>query len=283
MSSRLFKRAIAVTLARPVAGSFFSAEPDSTVITDMRVQFTVEKNLKASANKAELTLYNLWEDSRAGLQVKPLKVRVDAGYDGNLERLFIGDLRHSQSKHLGPDWETRLELGDGDRALKHARISKAYKGGTQAKTILADICRSMGVSAPINLDGRRELLNEYATGVALTGLAHQNLTFLLSALGLEWSIQDGALQILSSNELRAGEPVVISQDTGMVGSPEFGTPDKKGGKPRLTVRMLLYPGLTPGRKIDVRASGVTGVFRIERVVHSGDTHGTDWFSDIEAK
>src|SRR3990172_6348247 len=113
--SRLFKREIAVSLSHP-GTSFFGKTTITTRITALRVQFRVVKNLKADPNTCEITISNLSHDSRAEFQTKPLKIRLDGGYDGQLERLFSGDLRWSESRHDSVDWETKLIVADGERA-----------------------------------------------------------------------------------------------------------------------------------------------------------------------
>jgi len=68
-------------------------------------------------------------------------------------------------------------------------------------------------------------------------------------------------------------------------------PDKVTGQPRQidvliefeayehTLR-LVVDAKFHSEKLDVR--DVEGVFRINKLIHSGDTHGSDWTTEIEA-
>lgn len=281
MATRIFKRNVAITIAKPLG--FFVTSPNAVVVRDLRVVFQIQKSLSKDPNTCEISIFNLAERTRGEVQAKPLHVRVDAGYDGNLERLFTGDLRFAQSKRQPVDWETVLQVADGDRAIRHARVNKSYKAGVNVKQALSDIAKSMGLKMPHSVDDAKELATSFVSGLALQGPSQAEMERLLKPRGYSHSIQDGQLQILKSTTAQTGIATIIAQDTGMVGSPEFGTPDKKSGKPTLTVKTLLKPSVSPGGLIKVESDAVSGVFRVERVTHSGDTHGQDWYTTIESK
>jgi hypothetical protein len=286
MARRLFKRECSVTVARPLTDlNVVDLPPNATVIENLRVTFRIEKHLGKEPNTAEVCVYNLSELSRGEMQRVPLYVRVDAGYDGQLQRLFTGDLRPGSGRSLrrGVDWETTLELGDGERAYRFARVSRSYRGGVTARTAVTEIAKSMGVVATFTSDTAQLLRAQYASGLTLQGAAHRELSRILAPHGLDWSIQDGRLQVIKSQEVRPDQALVVSQDAGMIGVPEFGAPEKKGAAPLLTVRMLLNPQITPGGRISLESETVRGIFRVERVQHVGDTHGDDWFTEAQVK
>lgn len=293
MSNRLYKRVAQVTCYRSQAGvpgsfvannpTFFEQLPNATVITDLRIQATITKSINADPNPGSVTITNLSARTRADLQTKPLIVRLDAGYDGNLRHVFVGDLRDGRSKREDTEWTTTLQLADGDRAYRYARVNRSYGKFASAIQAVQECASSMGLvvdGAALTSD---ELQTQFASGHVLYGNAGDELTRVLAPFGYRWSIQDGRLQILKDDEFRPDEAVLISQDTGMIGSPERGAPDASGKPPILTVKMQLYPELTPGAQIQVQSKTIDGVFRIEKVTHELDTHGDDWSSTIEAR
>lgn len=286
--ARLFKRECSVTIAQPLDSSQLNVvdlPPNALVIEHLRVMFNIEKNLGKEPNKGQVEIFNLSEQSRGEMKSTPLYVRVDAGYDGNLQRLFTGDVRSGGVGHarLGVDWKTHLELGDGERAFRFARVNRSYRGGVDARTAVVEIARSMGVVATFTSDTAKILRSQYAAGLTLQGPAQRELSRILAPHGLEWSIQDGRLQVIKTGEVRSDEAVLISEAAGMIGVPDFGAPEKKGGLPPLIVRTLLQPQVTPGGRIVLESESIRGVYRVERVKHVGDTHGDDWFTEIEAK
>lgn len=295
MSQRHYKHAWKVTALRAKPGTpsgfvnthsdYFEGLPNGIEIDKLRIQFQIEKTLDKEPNTCELVITNLAAGTRVDLCKKPLIVRVDAGYeeDGGARHLFAGDLRYGWSKQDGTEWLTTLQLADGSRAFQHARVSRSYKAGTSVLTAVRDAARTMGVLLPKNIEISTELGRSFAAGVQLHGHTRDELTRLLAPFGYSWSIQSGRLVILKDNEVDTTRALVISKDTGMIGSPEFGAPEKDGKSPTLTIRTLLYPQVSPGVMLSVQSDSINGIFRAERVVHSGDSHGEDWYTEIEAK
>ncbi len=281
MSSRLFKRTGSLVVAKVDADRYFTTTTEIT-IEELRLAFSIEKHLGKEPNTCTISIYNLNEQSRAELQHHPLQVRLEAGYDGERGRLFAGDLYHSATTREGPDVVTKLQVADGRRAYKHARVNRSFKPGTDARTVLKDIAGSMGLKVPKDVDEAKELAAQFASGVVAHGPSRKELTRVLARSGMDWSIQDGRLQILRTDGIRADEAILVNQDTGLVGSPTYGTPKKHKGRPPLNFRMLLYPGMTPGGKARVQSEDVDGLFKIQRVKHEGDTETGDFFTDVEA-
>lgn len=281
MSAQLFDRALTLTLSKPTG--FFSQGGDTVVISDHRVEFSIEKNLAKSPNKCRITITNLSEQSRAEFEKTPLHVRIDAGYDGQPQRLFAGDLTFGQSSQEGADWRTELQIADGERAFRRARVNRSYSSAVTYRALVTEIAKAMGLEVPSSAAEFAELDKQLVSGVALFGQASDQMTAVLSSHDLEWSIQDGKLQILGSN----ARPDIreISAKTGLVGSPRFGTPENARSKKRPTLhfRTLLYPSLVPGGKVRIESRSVRGLYRLERVVHEGDTRGQSWYSECEAK
>lgn len=266
---------------------FFQELGTAVEVTRLRTTFKVEKSLKKEANPCEITITNLNEASRAEFTQRPLRVKLEAGTDGVLQHLFIGDIRPgSASEIVGTDWETRLLLGDGARAIQNARINRAYRSGTTMRTILRDVSKSFGLLLPRELEVDRALDAPLAVGETVTGWSADEISRLLAPYGYNWSIQDGRLQILKDGDLAPGEAWLIDEKNGMIGSPKYGAPKKKGKSPNVTVNTHLRPEISPGGRIQLRSRDVQGVFKVIRVGHSGDSHGTSqdsWTTEIEGK
>lgn len=280
--SRLFKREVALSLLKLTPGQFFAdGTTNSVTIRSLRVAFDLEKTLKKQPNTATVRVWNLAPATRAAFETLPVQVRLEAGYDGTPRRLFEGDVVFASSKREGVDWITEAQLGDGDRAFRFARVNRSFRGGVSARAAVEELAKSMGLKPPRS-SALSALAAQYVSGLSLRGRSSVELTRILAPHGIGWSIQDGRLQFLRLDDVRPDQAVVINQSTGLIGSPSYGTPEKRGRKPTLHLRVLLYPDLTPGGKIAVESQTATGTFKVTRLVHSGDTHSTNWYTTIEA-
>lgn len=282
--ARLFRREAELLIIKPDGESFFQIGPNAAKITDLRIAFTIEKTLSSDPNSCEMEISNLAEVTRAAIgQPDPLRIFLSAGYAGAVKQIFTGDIRWSESNREQTGWLTKVHAGDGERAYKHARVNRSFKGGVQYKQLVTEIVGSMGLTVPSNLAESKELVSQLVNGAVVDGPSHRELTRIIQARGFEsWSIQDGQLQVLKANETRPAVAHIISSDTGMIGSPGYGSPPAKGKAPTLKVVTLLFPEILPGDELDVQSRQTRGRFRAERVTHSGDTHGEDWTTEIEA-
>jgi len=284
MTEPLINRRVAVTIARLKQNTFFGVLPNAIVVRDLRVKFKVEKSLGEDPNTCAVEIYNFAESTRAEVEHKPLHVRLDAGWGENLQRLFTGDLTHASTKRDGNvGWITTLTLAEGGRAYQNARVKSSFAKGTKAKAAIAEIAESMGLKMPTNVNEAKELAEQFVSGVSLTGPSRTQMTKILKGKGFGWSIQNDELQILRRGDVRAETAYLVNQRTGMLGSPALGAPNEPGEAPTLTLKMRLYPALTPGARIKVEAAKINGIFRLSKVTHTGDTRGAEWYTDIEAK
>ncbi len=250
-------------------------------VDDLHAAFKVEKSAGKEPNSLELKLDNVAESSRAAMQQKGARVVVLAGYEGSVGQIFAGDVRSVDHIRQGTTWTTRILAGDGERAYSHARVNESFAPGVKVADVVQRLAGLLGVDPGNAREKARAIPGEYLQGLTAHGRAARALDKVLEPAGLEWSIQDGRLQILAPTETLRTQAVAVNPDTGLVGSPEMGTPAKKGGRAVLKVRSLLQHSVRPGVRVELRSDTHRGVFRVEKVTHTGDTAGGDWYSDLE--
>jgi hypothetical protein len=252
-------------------------------IAGLRVTFKVVRDASPEPNNLELAVYNLSEASRSRFEAKGSRVAIVAGYRGQLSQLGSGDVRFAQSMKQGSDWITKVEAGDGERALAHARVSESWRPGTPVSAVVAKAVRALQLDPGNALKKAQEIAGEFSSGYAQYGTVTRELSTLLEPRGYTWSVQDGRIEILRAAEALPETAPLISPDTGLIGTPEMGTSTKPGAKPLLKLRTLLQPRLRPKQRFELQSRSRSGVFIAEKVTHTGDTFGNDWYTDIEAK
>lgn len=267
----LFNRAASVALTH---------EGVTTIVRDLRVKFNIVQTLDPEPNEATVEIYGMARASRAALQEDSVRLVLDVGYGNDLARLFAGDVIFSSTDYDAPEVITEIQVQDGVRG-RRAKIAKTLRRGAPASRALRELLAVMGVTAPAEVLARPELARPYLAGLTMSGTAGEQVTRLMRRVGLEWTIVDGELLVLSSTDTR-GEAVVISQDTGMIGSPSIGPPEKKGGKEIVTVKTLVDPRIRPGGLVMIRGRDVEGFHKVTRAQHDGDTRAAPWYTTIEA-
>ena len=256
-------------------------------INALRITFRVKKTLSKEPNTAEIVVTNLAETSRRKIQGKGIPVVLSAGYVDNLAVIFSGDARFTDHGREGADWRTRIRCGDGERAYAFKRFQGSFAPGTS----IADVIRAAASALSLNTGNLSDALSlpfrggrtVFRNGFSANGDAIDVLDNLLRGAGFTLSIQNGALQVLRGGSPVPSTAILLTPDTGLVGSPELGTPAKKGEAPRVKVRTLLQPKIRCGGVVELRAVGFKGQFRVETVEHSGDTDGREWYTDLELK
>jgi len=278
----LYDRRCVLQVGQPPPDNFVLLVPDALKIDGLRTTFKLTLDDKPEPNAAEIAVWNLSADSRAQLNGKGFRVILSAGYSTATEQIFSGDVRRFDHQRIGPDWVTKIEVGDGERAFKHARISESFKPGAQLRDVLAKTIGAIGQDPGNALAKIQNIAGEFAGGYVAHGRAALELTRLLEPQGYGWSLQNGRLQILGPGEYTDEEGPLVSPDTGMIGTPEVGSPEAKGKPAVLKVRSLLLPRMRPGQRFELRSDAKRGTYRASKVVHSGDTAGAEWYTEIEA-
>jgi hypothetical protein len=280
--SQLFNRLVRVTVIPTVIGKYQTGDTvDAIVIENLRVQFKVAKDNKPEPNTAEILISNLSEQTRARLSDKGTRVILEAGYPGTLAQLFSGDATFVDQLRDGADWVTKIECGDGERAYNRARVNESFAPDTEASHVVTTVAKRIGLDIGNLQDQSEQIKGQFSNGYSARGTAATVLNKLLKAQGLEWSIQDGTLQVLQPGKPNKDLAIELSPESGLIGSPSHGTPGERGDPPTIKIKSLLEPSFRPGGTVNLQSASQKGSFRIEKVEHTGDTEGADWYSELE--
>lgn len=256
-------------------------------VRGLRLVFKAKKSRKPDPNNLDLKIYNLAPHRRTSLsQAKAPPVILVAGHAGATQVIFSGLARTIDHVREGADWVTHIQSGDGEQALSQFGAS-SFGPGAGLADVVEELTKQMGVSAGDALAQLRRGdfaggSKTFLQGFTSAGRAVLDLDKALKSAGIEWSIQDGALQLTDPGKATQERAFVLSADSGLIGSPAHGAPGKNGEPPLLKAKCLLNGAIRPARTISLQAIARQGFYRVETVEHAGDTHGQDWTSDIEA-
>lgn len=290
---------------------------DGILIEKLRISFSIEKSLTETLNTSTIKVYNLAPTSRKLVESPNNAVILKAGYadDQGAVTIFVGIVRRSLTVREGPDWVTELELDDGLIAYRDSKQSTSFQPGASGIDVLRQVAAKFDLPVMRLPDGLADKI--YPNGFSFVGRVRDAMNKVCNYLGCEWSIQNQEIQVLKKGGSRERTALVISQDTGMVGSPELEaktmsdklaakqgittnsdgvvtrqsdklTVSGKPAKERLEVQgykvnMLLQPTTMPGDVVKLEAEGINNFFKVEKVTHQGDTHGNEWVTEISVR
>jgi len=266
-------------------------------IKDLRFSFVVELSLVGYPNMANIRIFNLNKSNRNLIKEQFTKIFLYAGYQGNVPLIFSGNIVNVTHEKVGPDWITNLFCGDSIKTFNQSTINKTLPPGATTESLLDELVGQMdGVTKGVTeglkdcLTGKRSLLRS----IVLSGNVKDWLEKLSQSCGFDYSINNDILETTTKGKPLNDEPIVtISQANGMIGSPEL-------TEVGVQVKSLMIPFLKLGRRIEIKSISSKinignlifrkvpptlgeGVYRADKITHTGDTRENDWFTQIDAR
>lgn len=259
----LFNRSIQLDLFADNQKITVAKPGDVPGIDQLFIEFDIDVSRNEEPNRAKISVYNLNETSRSLLSASHQGVEFFAGYGGEVQSIFRGVTTNVAHHHAKTFWKTTLYAGDGEKEYSTQKFNKAYAKGTKIFIILQDMATALGLpNEVVYTDFAASLVR----GRSFAGLVKDELTKLTKSLGLQWSIQQGTLEITPKGEPIISQPFasLLSSDTGMIESPvliERQNKDKDTKKKKkdekeeriigVRVKSLLNPEIYPNRLIKI--------------------------------
>lgn len=262
---------------------------DGIDITGLRAVFSIDKSMSAEPNRSTIQIYNLAPATQNFILSSAKRIIVEAGYENSEQYglIFDGDIvkalrRAAQSI----DKITEVIAQDGDMFLNSGFISVSYSAGQTTESVLsqmagvADDEMTMG-SVSNDLKGTK-----LARGKAIFGQPKDYAAMLAKSEGALFYVNDRKINLVKPGDLPEGEIVDLSPSSGLIGTPEQ-TDDG------ISAKCLLNPLLNVNKLVHIsnefvqetseigRASLSSGVYKIIKLKHTGDTNGNDWYTEFD--
>lgn len=269
----------------------------------LRVGFKVRKKIptKTTATAGaeppalELAIYNLAERTRRQLDelvgTKARGIALDAGYGTDVGVAFRGEVVTVLSGREGTEWVTRISGRTGHTlsqtilndtlppgATKQARLQKAIDTMARDNPGVSFTLAAQRVKAG-DFGGALESITQ---GVTMTGRALDQFRVLAKDLGLDAWVDDNEFVALAADEVRGARTVVLTAASGLIAPPSRVFDEKDPAKLIVRAMSLLQWRFALGGVLELGSAGLSGFFRVRAVVHTGDTHGSEWSTEVEA-
>lgn len=248
----------------------------------LRCTFEVERGDSESNNSATISVYNLSPQSLAVLMQDNCVIDLQAGYEGDLSTIISGTVSRIYTEHDGCDVCTKIDIIDGLTATRDTNVSISYRGSINGKKILADAAASMGCSIVFSPSCTFPAFKNFSFIGSATTLFHQ----VCGASGVNFSIQNGIVQVCAANEPITVLTYKLSTATGLVGRPErlyenasTANTDNANTSSRKVqngwkVTFLMNGHIQVNDYVLLESQEASGAFRAAKITTKGDTDGS---------
>ncbi|MGG0666973.1 hypothetical protein ABE073_00330 [Lederbergia citrisecunda] len=245
---------------------------------DFRIEFHIDFDDDPTSNLSEVTIYNLSQSTINSFK-KNDRVTLNAGYKNDKGVIMSGHITKVITKRDGTDHPTIISVIDSQPLDSDKTANKSYKKGVKASYILPDLAKLLGVKlAVLNLPKDKV----FSRGYSVNGSIVDSMKAVARDCGASFYINRGKLYIRSIKEGDDAQ-FVLSNDTGLVGSPEpfeEETDDKKGRK-GYKVRCLLQYRMNTASIIQLQSEYVKGRYRVRRGTHFWN--GNNFYTEVEVE
>lgn len=269
-----FDRQYSMTAGKPGDTGF---EIGSTTPYALHISFSIQKQELESSNTAKVSVWNLNKANLAVLEEDKCHLLLKAGYGSTLPLILSGTVSHVSTKPDGADILTEIEVVDGLAEIRDTWVSISYAGKINTKKIIDDIAVQMGVTVSYSYNAA---FADIPNGFSFVGQAKFALGKACAVSGLEWSIQNGILQVKKPGDVMSKEAYILSPETGLIKIPEkvqISSSDKTGkNQIGYDLVYLMNGAIGIGDYIKVQSKYLTGYFRVYSLEIDGDNLEGDW-------
>ena len=256
-------------------------------VSELRCKFEIYKNLDEEPNYSVVTVFNLSGASEKTILENGASVTVEAGYENAAFGLiFSGEIIQWARGRDGTDKYLRLVCQDGDHLLTSAFVATTLAQGATQSDVVSACIPGAGAGkfdlSPVSLPRAKTMF----------GMSREYLHRAAVTAGGKLYVENGIANIVSASFAGAELCAELRPDTGLVGTPEqtdYG----------VSARCLLNPCLKLNARVRIDSEYIVpqaarkntalsalptdGVYRVSRINYTGDTHGGDWYCDLEAE
>lgn len=301
MSNNLWLRKYKI-LVQPMSGG------NSWDVSNLRCTFSVEKHRIELCNYTSVQVYNLNSETESDILKEGARLIIEAGYEGTISyndpkssgqvvneptqygKIFDGlILQKYRLQEDNTDYQLNFVAEDGSDFLNQGFITKSMAQNSSPRQIIQTVA---SVSSPtIQVAQVTPEIKETTLprGKVLFGKPKDYLRKIAYENNADFYVEDGQLYLLRSTDVPAGSEVVLTPQTGMIGWPQ----QVNEG---VEVTCLLNPRIKLNTVIKIdnslvrlqkaqRGTLVTpldqdGLYYVNRITHTGDTRGKDWYTKI---
>lgn len=207
----------------------------------LRIDASISKTIVSVSNTAEISIYNLSQDTRHMLRAG-LRVRLEAGFEGEAkEMVFSGGIMAVETEKQGTDIITKVSCLSGSGPLVRSTTSKTYTHGVKVADAVREIASTIPGVVPDPANIKVPGTIGYS-GWSFVGSTKEALDRLANQYGFSWSIDNEKFVAVQDGRAVGGR-VLLDNSNGL-----------RKVSPRLTGPLFFQEG------VDIQATYCPGVY-----------------------
>jgi len=258
-----------------------------TIDRQFKITFDITLDFGGAVSYADISIYNITNDTAQKAFKKGAIIGFRAGYVDNIDFIFKGKIINIFRIRDGASIITRI-IARSHTQLK-SNINQTLGGNTKLTAIIKACADGMGYPLVIK-ESDFSNAQIYTRGYVLNGDPRVYMDELSKTNNFDYVITNGRMIVTPKNSVRDVELFIVSRYTGMEGIPivtEIG----------VDVSVRLNPKISIGGRFrvesefatfnfsniyfqDVPAQAGKGIYKVQRLTHSGDSWGDLWTSTI---
>lgn len=260
---------------------------DREITDPLTIKFSVPFGDDEKVDTIDIQVYNLKDETINAITANQIAV-LSAGYEDDNGVIFNGTLKKKETKWEGLDKVTTFKCIDSTEDYTKSVFKKTYGRNTKASLILRELAQAAGLAIG-DIDLPVDFV--YRSGKMLNGKIKTLVAEIAKDCEAKLHINKGRLYVrdrVKGDNLGLD----ISKETGLIDEPEEieeEVEDEKESKltnPKkqikgYKIKMLLNHKVTTDIIIKLTSKKISGVFRVSKGEHKGDTSGQEYYTECE--
>ena len=191
-------------------------------LSGLRIFFKIEKTGNQAPNTAVFIVTNVKQSTMDAIRNEFTNITIQAGYESNYGVIFTGNIKQTRTGKEDNNTDTYIKIyaADGDLAYNFSTISYTLASGAKISDQVNAAVKPMnkyGVTAGNidDLDGET-----LPRGKVMYGHSRDYLREVSRTKGVDWSIQNGKIQVVKLTGTLNEPAVVLNNKTGLKGRAE---------------------------------------------------------------
>jgi hypothetical protein len=238
------------------------------------------------------TIYNLSPETENTIIMEGFQIIIEAGYEGSqYGQIYQGNIVQCiRDKPDGATYTLTLVSMDAQEFQTYGTVIGTLTRGANSRAQIGYVASACSVPTPIGKLTPDLSTTGLTRGKVFFGMASDYLRQIAQSENATYYLEDGNVNIVKVTDLPTDEVIDLTPNTGLIGVPaqsEYGA----------TIKMLMNPKVKIGTMVHVNNSLIRneqyaqgqaiyaldndGLYRAIKKTFTGDTRGTDWYTEIE--